>query len=107
MGDATRIYLGTTFSCVIGGDAWYLVERAPGDLVLEGRFEDDRGALGQPPWINTSFCTERSEWGSSCVLPLTQPLAATPSEEYRFVPESVWAAARTEAEKLAGKREDA
>lgn len=48
MGDATRIYLGKTFSCVIGGDAWYLVERGPGDLVLEGRFEDDRGALGPP-----------------------------------------------------------
>jgi hypothetical protein len=104
MAEARTIPLGVGFSCALGGDSWYLVERGPGDLVLEGRFEDDRGALGRPSWGSTRFCTERTEWGAVCVLPLHTPLTAEPPEEYRFVPERVWAAARVEAAKLLVER---
>jgi hypothetical protein len=104
MAEVRTISLGVGFSCAVGGDAWYLVERGPGDLFLEGRFEDDRGALGRPSWVSTRFCTEQTEWGAVCVLPLHMPLAAKPPEEYSFVPEQVWAAARVETEKLLNER---
>src|SRR5690348_4471408 len=37
MAEARTIPLGVGISCAVGGDTWYLVERGPGDLVLEGR----------------------------------------------------------------------
>lgn len=100
MNDVTKRYLGSVLSTSVGGDAWYLVGPGPDGWVLEGRFDDDRGALGAPPWGDTRFCTERSDWGSTCLLPLTTPLTDQPPEEYRFVPERIWAAARTEVCRL-------
>src|SRR5690242_3377403 len=90
MGEAARRYLGATLSTIIGGDAWYLVGSPPGELALEGRFEDDRGSLGMPTWAETKFCTERGDWGAACRLPLTTPLPDHPPEEYNFVPERIW-----------------
>ena len=98
MSKVIKQYLGATLSTAIGGDAWYLVGSGFGGLALQGRFEDDRGALGTPLWVHTKFCTEQGE----CLLPLTMPLPDKPPEEYSFVPEQIWAAARAEMLRLGG-----
>jgi hypothetical protein len=100
MSEVTKRYLGATLSTAVGGDAWYLVGSGPGGWALEGRFEDDRGVLGTPSWAESRFCTERSDWGAACWLPLTTPLADEPPEEYSFVPEEIWAAARAAVRRL-------
>jgi hypothetical protein len=48
MGEVLKRYLGSTLSTAIGGDSWYLVGSGSDGWALEGRFEDDRGALGTP-----------------------------------------------------------
>jgi hypothetical protein len=87
-------------STAVGGDFWYLVGPGPDGWALEGRFEDDRGSLGTPTWVDGRFCTERSDWTSTCLLPLTPPLTDEPPQEYSFVPERIWAAARAEVCRL-------
>jgi hypothetical protein len=101
-----RIQLATTFSNAIASETWWLVATGPDDLALEGRFEDDRRAMGEPNWSGSQFCVERSEWGAVCRLPLTSPLADVPPKEYRFVVEQVWAAAKAEVEKFRRRRGD-
>ncbi len=107
MGEVVKRYLGAGLSTAVGGDAWCLVGSGPDGWALEGRFEDDRGALGTPLWADTRFCTERSDWGAACWLPLTTPLAEERPEEYSFVPESIWAAARRELRRLTEGEKDA
>ncbi len=104
MDDVTKLYLSAMLSTAVGGDAWYLVG-GPDGFALEGRFEDDRGALGCPPWVDTPYCVERGSWGAACRLPLSLPLADDPPDEYRFVPAPIWAIAREELRRHAGGAE--